>query len=37
MLGKYKNWTEWYECKVVTVAEGDKWVVEWDDYDPDDT
>ncbi len=34
MLGKYQNWPSWYECKVVSATEGDKWVVEWDDHDP---
>ena len=37
MLGKYQNWPSWYECKVVSAAEGGKWVVEWDDHDPHDT
>ena len=37
MLDKYKNWTGWYECKVVSGTQGGKWVVKWDDNDPDDT
>ncbi len=37
MLGRYKNLTGWYECKVVSGPQGGKWVVEWDDEDQDDT
>jgi hypothetical protein len=37
MVGKFKNLTGWYECKVVGAGEGGKWVVEWEDGDVDDT
>jgi hypothetical protein len=33
MVGKFKNLTGWYECKVVGAGEGGKWVVEWEDGD----
>jgi hypothetical protein len=36
MFAKYKNWTGRYECKVVPGPQGGKWVVKWDDNDPDD-
>jgi len=36
MLGKYST-LGWYACKVVSVAEGGRWVVEWEDGDDDDT
>ena len=36
-LDKYKNWTGWYEWKVVSGPQGEQWVVKWDDNDPDDT
>jgi hypothetical protein len=39
MLGHYKStlgYVGWHECKVIAQAEGDRWVVEWEDGDEHD-
>ena len=37
ILGKYKRTSGWYRCKVVAMAEGGTWVVEWEGGDKEDT
>ena len=37
VLGKYKKTLQWFECVVVGQGEDGKWVVEWDDGDPQDS